>query len=167
MPLCGACCKLRRCEPTKARVWSLGVVVDPPCFDDPSGLAKVREQVLVEAFVAQPAVERLDEAVLRRLAGSDVMPFHIAILLPSEDGARGQLGAVVADDHAGLGTNLALMHRQRLCYEDTSTIRLVSSGLPLIDRRTGLSKYLYENQAVAMVIPVAATNATGPSHPIG
>ena len=68
MPLTRACCKLRRCEPVQARVWSSGVVVDLPCFDDPSGFGKVAEQVLVEAFVAQPAIEGLDEAVLGRLA---------------------------------------------------------------------------------------------------
>ena len=34
------------------------------------------EQMLVEALVAQPAVEALDEAILRRLARCDVVPFH-------------------------------------------------------------------------------------------
>ena len=53
MPLIGACCELRRCEPIEARVRSVGVVVDPPFFDDPACLAEVREHVLVEAFVTQ------------------------------------------------------------------------------------------------------------------
>ena len=55
MPLCGASCKLRWCEAVKARVWSLGVVVDPPCFDDFAGFGQASEQMLVEAFIAQPA----------------------------------------------------------------------------------------------------------------
>ena len=55
MPLIGACCELSRCEPVEARVRSVGVVVDPPVFDDPAGLAEVREHVLVEALVAQAA----------------------------------------------------------------------------------------------------------------
>src|SRR5215475_10567751 len=94
MPLVGACCKLRWCEPAQARVWSCNVVVDTPGLDDPAGLGEIGEQVLVEAFVAQPAVERFDEAVLARLAGRDVVPFDAMVLLPAEDGTRGQLGAV-------------------------------------------------------------------------
>ena len=70
MPLSGACCELRRCKPSQARVWSSGVVVGPPCFDDLPGLGKVAERVLVETLVTQPAIEALDEAVLGWLAGA-------------------------------------------------------------------------------------------------
>ena len=87
MPLVGACCELRRCEPAKARVRSLGVVVDPPCFDDLTRLRKIAEQMLVETLIAQPAIEALDEAVLGRLAGRDVVPFHAPFFLPAQDGA--------------------------------------------------------------------------------
>jgi hypothetical protein len=48
MPLAGARCKLRRCEPVQARVRSECVVVGPPFFDDPSGLGQTGEEVLVE-----------------------------------------------------------------------------------------------------------------------
>ena len=51
---------------------SVGVVVDPPVLDDHPGLVEVGEQVFVEALVAQPTVEALDEAVLHGLAGRDV-----------------------------------------------------------------------------------------------
>jgi hypothetical protein len=63
MPLRGACCELSWCEPVEARVRSVGVVVDPPFFDDLTRLLEVGEQVLVEALVAQPAVEALDDSV--------------------------------------------------------------------------------------------------------
>jgi len=72
MPLDRACCKLRRCEPVQARVRSERVVVDPPFFDDPSGLRQAGEEVLVQTLVAQGAIEALDEAVLGRLARCDV-----------------------------------------------------------------------------------------------
>ena len=65
MPLDGACCKLRRCEPVEARVRSPGVVVDLPCFDDPSGFGKIGEQVLVEAFVAVPRIGRIADVECR------------------------------------------------------------------------------------------------------
>ena len=65
---------------------SVGVVVDPPFFDDLLCLSEIAEQVLVEAFVAQPAVEALDEAILHRFAGCDVVPFDVMLLLPAQDG---------------------------------------------------------------------------------
>src|SRR6185312_6675453 len=64
------------------------------------------EQVLVEALVAQPAVEALDEAILHRLAWCNVVPFDVAFLLPGQDGVRGELGAVVADDYARAASRL-------------------------------------------------------------
>jgi hypothetical protein len=51
--------------------------------------AEPSEQVLVEALVAQAADEALDEAVLLRLAGRDVVPFNPALLRPAHDGIRG------------------------------------------------------------------------------
>ena len=106
MPLSGACCKLRRCEPVQARVRSECVVVDPPFFDDPSGLWQADEEMLVETLVTQSAIEALDEAILGRLAGCDVVPFHAPFFLPGQDSACGELGAVVADHHAGCASHL-------------------------------------------------------------
>ena len=60
MPLIGTCCELNRCEPIEARVRSVGVVVDPPFFDDRPRLAEVGEHGPVEAVVPQAAVEALD-----------------------------------------------------------------------------------------------------------
>src|SRR6185312_12344642 len=106
MPLIWACCELSWCEPVEARVRSVGVVVDPPCFDDLPCFVEIAEQVLVEALVAQPAVEALDEAILHRLAWCNVVPFDVAFLLPGQDGVRGELGAVVADDYARAASRL-------------------------------------------------------------
>lgn len=60
--------------------------------------------MLVEALVTEPAVEALDEAILHRFAWCDVVPLDATLLLPGQDGVRGQLGAVVADDHARIVT---------------------------------------------------------------
>ena len=65
---------------------SVGVVVDPPFFDDRPCLAEVGEHVLVETLVSQAAVEAFDEAILHRFAGGDVVPFDGVLLLPSQDG---------------------------------------------------------------------------------
>ena len=80
---------------------SVGVVVDPPFFDQPAGGRQAAEQVLVEAFVTESTVQALDEAVLHRLARRDVVPLDPAIFLPLQDRMRGQLRAVVADDDVG------------------------------------------------------------------
>ena len=86
MPRIGACCELSWREPVEARVRSVGVVVDPPFFDDLARLVEVGEQVFVEALVAQAAVEALDEAILHRFARRDVVPFDAALVLPGQDG---------------------------------------------------------------------------------
>jgi hypothetical protein len=49
---------------------SVGVVADPPFFNDLTGFLEVGEQVRVEALVTKPAIEALDEAVLHRFAGA-------------------------------------------------------------------------------------------------
>lgn len=72
----------------------VGVVVDPPFFDDLTGLVEVGEQVLVEAFVAQPAVEAFNKAILHWFAWRDIVPFDPVLFLPSQYGVEGELGAV-------------------------------------------------------------------------
>ena len=89
MPLVGASYKLRRCESVKARVWLPGIVVDPPGFDDPAGFSEIGEQMLVKAFVAQSAIEGLDEGVLHRLTLRDVVAFDAMLVLAAECSALG------------------------------------------------------------------------------
>jgi hypothetical protein len=62
------------CQCAEAAVWSRVIVVVTPHFDGLARLGQGEENVLVEALVPQPAVERFDESVLRRLAGFDVVP---------------------------------------------------------------------------------------------
>ena len=83
-------------------MWPVEIVVDPPFFDDLPGMAVAAEQMLVQALVPQPAVEAFHEAVLHRFSGRNVMPFDVAVLLPGEHGIRGEFGAIVGDDHAGI-----------------------------------------------------------------
>jgi hypothetical protein len=62
-------------HPAKAGVGAGRVVVGAPRFDDQSCFAEAVEQVLILAFVPEPAVEALDKGVLHRLARRDVVPF--------------------------------------------------------------------------------------------
>ena len=72
----------------------MGVVCGHPCFDDPAGVGIAQEEMFVEALIAETADEALDERVLLRFAGLDVMPFDVPVALPREDGMAGQLRAV-------------------------------------------------------------------------
>ena len=58
---------------------ALRVVLDPPRFDRLPHLLQRREPVLIQALVPEPAVERLGEGVVGRLAGrenSSCTPFR-------------------------------------------------------------------------------------------
>ena len=82
---CGPVGKGEGAEPVEARVGSLGVVVDPPELEGVPGCWQALEQVLVQAFVAQPADQALDQAVLHRLARRDIVPGNAALFLPGKN----------------------------------------------------------------------------------
>jgi len=58
----------------------VAVVFLLPCADSVPRLGKRREQRLVEAFIAEAAVEALDKAVLHGFAGSDIVPVDLPVL---------------------------------------------------------------------------------------
>lgn len=72
------------------------VVVDAPRLDQRTRFGKAGEHVLVRVLVARAAIETLDQPVLHRLAGLDVVPGHAAFLRPAQHRVARQLGAVVA-----------------------------------------------------------------------
>ncbi len=114
----GACCHLSRGMPlerrgeflgrgvAQGRMGPLGVVVDPPSFDDLAGVAEIEEPVLVEAFIAEPPVEGFDEGVLGRLAGLDEIEPNAVALGPFVERLANHLGTVVEDDLQGQATGL-------------------------------------------------------------
>lgn len=65
-----------------------------------------------KAFVAEAAVQALDEAVVGGLAGRDVVSLDAVLLLPQQERARRQFSAVVGHDHqrpaARLGNGVQL-----------------------------------------------------------
>ena len=77
-------------------------VVVAPCRNHAEDMAQSREQHFVHAFLSHPAVEALDQTVLHRLAGCDIVPFDVLALLPLECRVGCQLGSVVTDHDAGL-----------------------------------------------------------------
>ena len=65
-------------------MWPGVVVVVFPGRQHSSNLRERGEQRLIEKFVAQAGVETLDEGVLGRLAGRDVMPLDLPLSLDAK-----------------------------------------------------------------------------------
>lgn len=61
------------------------IEVCAPCRHQIAGMAQAVEKMFVQAFVAQSAIEALDEPVLHRFAWSDVVPVNLAVFLPFQD----------------------------------------------------------------------------------
>ena len=74
------------------------VVVDQPAFDDPPGLCERSEDMLVEAFVAQLSIERLNKRILNRFARRNIVQLGARLFDPAQHSSARQLGPVVRDD---------------------------------------------------------------------
>jgi hypothetical protein len=70
------------------------VVIITPDRQLPAGIGKAVEQFLVEEFVAQRAIEALDEPVLLGLARIDVVPLDPVLAGPFQDRPTGKFGSV-------------------------------------------------------------------------
>ena len=88
--------------PTERRMLASMVVVVDPGADLLARVVEAKEQRFSQEFVAHAPVEALAEADLRRLARRDVSPLDFAVAGKGEDDVRGELRAVVGDDHAGI-----------------------------------------------------------------
>src|SRR4051812_3969208 len=73
---------------------SLRIVILDPGRDELAGMIQSEEQALVQQLIAHAAVERLDIAVLHRLARGNGMPLDPMLGTPGQNGVRGEFGAV-------------------------------------------------------------------------
>ncbi|CAB3773018.1 hypothetical protein LMG29660_07253 [Burkholderia puraquae] len=71
------------------------VVKLSPAFDEYLGLGPAAEPFAIQQFVAQLAVEALDESVLPRAAGRDEGRADCSISQPAHDLGGGKFGTVV------------------------------------------------------------------------
>src|SRR5437660_1562485 len=72
-------------HPSKPGMWPIGVIIGAPLGQDDPGVGDRAEQRLVKQLIPQAAVEALNKAILRRLAGCDVMPLDLVTFRPAED----------------------------------------------------------------------------------
>lgn len=70
------------------------VVVVAPEGDLSARVVQGVEDLLIQQFIAQAAVKRLDEGVLLRFAGIDVVPGDVVLLGPFQDRSAGELGPI-------------------------------------------------------------------------
>lgn len=90
-----------RHPPAKGIIGSIFVVLTAPCLDHSAGVQQAGEPVLVEALVAQPAVEAPDIGVLVGLAWLDQTQRDTKGMGPLEHGRAAELLAVVGSDDPG------------------------------------------------------------------
>jgi hypothetical protein len=61
------------------------IIIAPPSHEHEAGVRQRLGQGLVEAFIALATIEALDEVVLHRLPGRDIMPFDLTLPRPRID----------------------------------------------------------------------------------
>src|SRR2546422_3054687 len=103
----------------------LGVVVVPPGFDRQLRLGHRYKPMGVQAFVAEPAVEALDEGVLRRLPRLDEGERDAAAVSPRIEHPASELRPVVDDDGTGQGTPQGQLRSEEHTSELQSRLHLV------------------------------------------
>ena len=77
---------------------SVLVVIPSPGRNADSGFGQRTEPVLVEAFIPELAVDRLDEGILRGLARLNQLQFDVALIGPLIERLAGELGTLVGAD---------------------------------------------------------------------
>ena len=117
-------CKLRRREPSQARVWPVVVVLEAPGFDPQAGLCKGIEPARLETISAQRPIEALDEAVLDRPPGTDEPDLDSVLRGPAIEGLAGELRPLSTQSSRGLprsATSRSSTRTTRSAGNDRST----------------------------------------------
>src|SRR6185295_1694518 len=97
-------CKRRGCPIIECAVWPSMVVMVTPAFQFFACLIQRCEPFHVEAFIPQPAVEALDEAVFHRSPRSDEAELHARLDRPELHRTPSELTAIVESQAAGRRT---------------------------------------------------------------
>lgn len=74
------------------------VVAEAPLLDGALRISERQKPVLVQARVAQPAVERFDERVVDGFPGTTELELHAVLMRPGIERLAAELGPVVDGD---------------------------------------------------------------------
>src|ERR1017187_6094949 len=96
--ICIASCEFFRCQVAQGAVRAHPVVIDSPVFDGFPRIVQSEKPVLVEAFLAELAMEAFDVTVLHRPSWCDEVQCDLVLIGPLVQSLRGELGAVINDN---------------------------------------------------------------------
>lgn len=90
----------------KSTVRTFGVVILPPDFQFVTRILNGPEEMQIEAFVAQSAIEGLDQTIFDRPTRPDKVQLHLVAISPGINRPRAKLCAIVHRDRVGVAPPL-------------------------------------------------------------
>jgi len=107
-----------------------GVEIFLPFGDGAAAMIDVEEEAPIQELAPHSAIERSHIAVLHRLPRRDVVPLGTVVLRSGKDCVRGEIGAVVGNDHVRLAA-AADQVGQLACQPSTGDRRVRDGGQAL------------------------------------
>ncbi len=95
------------------------VVVGAPERNDGSGLVQRFEPVVIEALVAELAIEALNVAILHRLAGFNQVMFDAVGLAPANKGTACEFWSIVGSHRLGITSEQGRLVKD-VCHVSTA-----------------------------------------------
>ena len=86
--------------PAKSAVRAVAVIILPPLLDETPGFCQGNENILVQAFIAEPSVETFHETVIGRFPRPTVLQANIMFLRPFIQGVACELRPIVRKESA-------------------------------------------------------------------
>ena len=116
------------------------VVALSPALDRLMRVREREEPVLVQAFVSQSPVEAFDECVLYRLAKSDEIETHAALVSPGVESFTLKLRSVVQDDplRKSAGDCQSLQHRDHTITSQAHVLPVQLSQTSTVSTEFGM-----------------------------
>src|SRR5574343_1440464 len=78
------------------------VVVSAPSGDQDTSLGQTRKPMVVKTLIPEPAVEALDERILRRFARLDQLELHTVLVGPLVQCLAGEFRSLFSPDGLGI-----------------------------------------------------------------
>ena len=82
-------------------MWPMLVVVSAPSGNQDTSLRQARKPMVIQALIPKPAVEALDEGILRRFARLDQLELHAVLVGPLVQRPACELRSLVSPDRFG------------------------------------------------------------------
>ena len=90
-----SCPESRRALPAKGAVGTVAIIILAPLLDETPGFCQGNENILVQAFIAEPSVETLYKTVICGFFRSTVFQTNAMFLRPFIQGMPCELRAIV------------------------------------------------------------------------